>query len=99
MLKVLKVTGDSLSPFFLEGDFVVVSKIPFFLRQPRTGDVVVFEHPSYGTLIKRVERLSPDGEQVYVIGEHPLSTDSRQFGPLPLRLLQGKVIWHIRKPS
>jgi nickel-type superoxide dismutase maturation protease len=99
MLKVLKVTGDSLSPFFLEGDFVVVSKIPFFLRRPRPGDVVVFQHPDYGTLIKRLERLSPDGEQVYVVGEHPLSTDSRKFGPLPRRLLQGVVIWHIRKPS
>ena len=99
MLKILKVTGDSLSPFFLEGDFVVVSKIPFFLRKPRSGDIVVFEHPTYGTLIKRVERLSPDGEEVYVIGEHPLSTDSRQFGPLPCRILLGKVIWHIRKPG
>ena len=99
MLKVLKVTGDSLSPFFLEGDFVVVSKIPFFLRQPRSGDVVVFRHPAYGTMIKRVERLSPGGEEVYVVGEHPLSTDSRQFGPLPRSALRGLVIWHIRKPA
>ena len=99
MCKVLRVTGDSLSPFFLEGDFVVVSKIPFFLRKPRSGDVVVFRHPVYGTMIKRIEHLSPDGEEVYVVGEHPLSTDSRQFGALPRRLLQGLVIWHIRKPA
>ncbi len=97
MIQILKVTGVSLSPFFLEGDFVVVSKIPFVLRKIKTGDIVVFRHPVYGTMIKKVERISPDGEEVFVVGTHPESTDSRQFGPLQRRQLIGKVIWHIGK--
>jgi nickel-type superoxide dismutase maturation protease len=95
MIQMLKVTGESLSPFFLEGDFVVVSKIPFVLRKIKAGDIVVFRHPGYGTMIKKVERISPDGEEIYVVGTHPESTDSRQFGPLQRRQLIGKVIWHI----
>ncbi len=97
MIQMLKVTGESLSPFFLEGDFVVVSKIPFVLRQIKAGDIVVFRHPVYGTMIKQVETISPDGEQLFVLGTHPESTDSRQFGPLQRRQLIGKVIWHIHK--
>jgi nickel-type superoxide dismutase maturation protease len=97
MIQILKVTGESLSPFFVEGDFVVVSKIPFVLRKIKAGDIVVFRHPVYGTMIKKVERISPDGEEIFVFGTHPESTDSRQFGPLRRSQLTGKVIWHIGK--
>jgi nickel-type superoxide dismutase maturation protease len=97
MIQILKVTGESLSPFFLEGDFVVVSKIPFVLRRIRAGDIVVFKHPAYGTMIKKVDHLSTDGNEVFVLGTHQESTDSRQFGPLSRRQLIGKVIWHIKK--
>ncbi len=98
MIHVMKVTEQSLSPFFLEGDFVVVSKIPFFFRPPAPGDVVVFNHPTYGKMIKEVEQVSPDGDELFVVGTHPLSTDSRQFGPIRKEMLLGKVVWHIRKP-
>ncbi len=68
MIQILKVTGESLSPFFLEGDFVVVSKIPFVLRRIKAGDIVVFRHPVYGTMIKKVEKISPDGEEIFRVG-------------------------------
>jgi nickel-type superoxide dismutase maturation protease len=97
MIQILKVTGESLSPLFLEGDFVVVSKIPFVLRKIKAGDIVVFQHPVYGTMIKKVEHISPDGAEIFVVGTHPESTDSRQFGPLRRRQLIGKVVWHIGK--
>jgi nickel-type superoxide dismutase maturation protease len=97
MIQILKVTGESLSPVFLEGDFVVVSKIPFVLRKIKAGDIVVFQHPVYGTMIKKVDYISPNGEEIFVLGTHPESTDSRQFGPLQRRQLIGKVIWHIGK--
>jgi len=97
LIRILKVTENSLSPFFLEGDFVVVSKIPFFLRPLKSGDIVVFNQPSYGIMIKQVEHVSPDGEQLFVVGTHPFSTDSRQFGPIRKESVLGKVVWHIRK--
>lgn len=99
MLQVIRVTGKSLSPEYQEGDFVLVVKIPFFLRSIRPGDMVVFRQIAYGMMIKRVERIDPEGDLVYVLGLHPDSTDSRQFGPIPRRDILGKVLWHIRKPG
>ena len=69
------------------------------LRSLRVGDILVFRHPVYGTLIKRLESLSPDGEELFVVGEHAESADSRQFGPVRRRAVIGKVIWHFRKPA
>ena len=95
MFQILKVTGESLSPFFVQGDYVLVVKIPFVLRRLKPGDVVVFRHPAYGVMIKRLEHLSEDGEVLFVLGSHPDSNDSRSFGPVPRHWLIGKVIWRI----
>ncbi len=97
MLRWIKVTGHSLEPDYQEGDFVLLLRVPFFSRPLREGDTVVLRHPHYGTLIKQVEWLSPDGETVFVVGSHPESTDSRQFGPIHKGDVLGRVVWHIRR--
>lgn len=97
MLQVLRVTENSLYPLYQDGDFVLISKIPILLRGIRPGDVVVFEHPSRGKLIKRVERLENEGRAVYVLGLSPDSVDSRFFGAVPRERVLGTVIWHIPK--
>ena len=55
MIKLIKVTGQSLSPEYREGDYVMIVTVPFFVFKP--GNTVVFEHPAYGTLIKKILRL------------------------------------------
>lgn len=99
MLRLIKVTGQSLSPDYLEGDFVLIAKIPFFFHFIRHGDVVVFMHPQYGVMIKQVERIDHQARQVFVVGTHPTSVDSHKFGPVRADRLMGKVIWHISKPA
>jgi signal peptidase I len=96
MLRFLKVRGDSLAPEFREGDFVLISKIPFYLVPPSPGDVIAFNQPGYGLLIKRIQNITPDGE-LNVIGDHAESIDSRIFGTVRRMDILGKVIWHIRK--
>jgi signal peptidase I len=96
MFRLLKVTGDSLAPEYREGDFVLVSKIPFYLVPPSPGDVIAFRQPGYGLLIKRIQNISPDGG-LNVIGNHLESIDSRVFGTVRRKDILGKVIWHIRK--
>jgi len=98
MLKLLKVTGNSLMPYYQEGDFVLTTKIPFLFKSLQRGDIIAFRHPAYGTLIKRVERIDPNTGDVFVLGTHPESIDSRHFGMIPRQDLLGKVIAHIRKP-
>ena len=99
MLRFLKVTGDSLYPLIREGDFVLVSKIPFLFGAVRQGDIVAFSHPELGTLIKRVDWVSADRQQFFVVGTNEWSVDSRQFGPVERKTMLGKIIWHIRKPE
>jgi signal peptidase I len=96
MLRLLKITGDSLTPEFQPGDFVLVSKIPFLFISPSPGDTVAFHQPGYGLLIKVIQQITPD-KNLNVIGTHTESIDSRVFGPVKPENILGKVIWHIRK--
>jgi len=98
MLRLLKVTGESLSPLYRGGDYVVITTLPFFLRRLRQGDIIVFQHGLYGTLIKIVDRISPEEDVIYVSGTSEDSLDSRRLGPISRAALKGKVIWHIAKP-
>ena len=99
MFKFLKVTGSSLSPLYREGDFVLVTKIPFFLNSIHVGDIVVFDHSDYGTMIKRVADITPDGGGFFVSGSHKDSVNSHQIGIINRAAIIGKVIWHISRPS
>jgi signal peptidase I len=98
MIRLVKVSGDSLLPVYREGDFVLISKIPFFFRSIHQGDVVVFQHEVYGTMIKLVQQVDLEKDQIFVVGTREHSVDSRQFGPVRRKDLLGKVIWHIPRP-
>jgi len=99
MLRLMRVTGSSLSPEYQEGDFVVIATIPFFLNRIQVGDVVVFRHPEVGVMIKRVSGVIEDKKQYLVSGTQPYSVDSARFGPISPEALIGKVIWHISRPA
>ena len=94
MIRLLKVSGNSLYPEYKDGDFVLVSKIPILFRRLHPGDAVAFRQPKYGTMIKKIAYLSPDGGEIIVLGSHPWSTDSRSFGPIRRGAILGKVIAH-----
>jgi signal peptidase I len=99
MLRLLKVSGDSLSPIYQNGDFVLVAKIPIFFNLLHRGDVVAFHHDIYGTMIKQIEDISIDGATIVVTGFHQNSVDSSQFGAISRDVIIGKVIWHIKRPN
>ena len=99
MIKFLKVTGYSLSPFFLPDDYVLILKINFLIRPLQSGDIIAFTHSDLGLLIKEVVNYDKLKEQIIVRGAHPSSIDSRQFGPISLHDVIGKVIWHVKNPE
>ena len=94
MFQVLRIRGESMSPEYQNGDFVLLMK--FFRGKIRVGDVIVFQNKLYGTLIKCVEKITAKG--IYVVGTGENSLDSRRLGPVNPNAVQGKVIWHIRRP-
>jgi signal peptidase I len=96
-LSLLKVRGQSLTPDFNDGEFVLAAGVPFPSGKIREGDVIVFHQPGYGRLIKRVSSVLEGGRAYEVRGTLIESTDSRNFGPVPQATVLGKVIWHIRK--
>lgn len=100
MLRILRVTEHSLSPEYEAGDFVLIVKTPcpFKFSHLKVGDVVIFRHPYYGIMIKKIKDIYPAIEEIYVTGTHPESLDSRQFGNISFRDLLGKVVWHISGP-
>ncbi len=98
MLKIIKVTGNSLSPLFLPGDYVIVRTSRSILRSVKTGATVVFDHPDFGRLIKNVHTNHPTSKNMKVIGAHENSISSHKLGPIPYSDLLGKVILHIKKP-
>ena len=97
MLRIHKVTGDSMSPDFQDGDFVVLTTVPFFLKRLKIGDTIVFEHKFYGTLIKRIASFDPETAEAYVEGTRPDSLDSRRLGAIRRDAIRGKVIAHFSK--
>jgi phage repressor protein C with HTH and peptisase S24 domain len=98
MLKILKVTGNSLSPFFLPGDYVLISTFRPGYKYLQSDTVVVFHHSEFGRLIKRVHTNYPETKNLKVVGSHENSISSHKLGLIPYSDLIGKVIFQIKKP-
>ncbi len=87
------VSGDSMSPTYVEGDWLLVQWKP--ACQP--GDVLVIEREERPGvyLIKRFLR-EVDG-LLWVEGDNQASTDSRQWGAIPQSEVVGKVLFRLRR--
>jgi signal peptidase I len=94
----VEVTGTSMEPALVPGDYLMATKS----GQIRRGAVVVLDRP--GTpgfeLVKRVAGIPGDsidgrllgGDEYWVVGETGArSTDSRTFGPVARKEIQGVV--------
>lgn len=91
------VAGTSMVPTLLPGDRLLVWRGPAY----RAGDLVVVARASRTdrraeeraeSVVKRVAALGAEG--VVVVGDNPAaSTDSRDYGALPLADLRGRVVY------
>ena len=79
-------------PSYLEGDYVI-SMVPKLVNF-REGDVIIFKHPAYGYLIKKIREKNANG--YYVQGTYPMSTDSESIGLVTPDMVEGKVIMKIQ---
>lgn len=86
-----------MSPELPDGAWVVLLPAPG--RVPRIGEVVVAQHPHRPgfEMMKRVSAVSQRRGLVWLAGDNrDRSTDSEDFGPVPARLVVGRVILRLR---
>jgi signal peptidase I len=95
MLKLSIIKGHSMSPSYLEGDYIV-SITPRFVNL-KIGDVITFKHDIYGYLIKEIYQKNKTG--YYVKGMHPMSTKSQSIGLVTPSMIKGKVILKIKQKN
>jgi hypothetical protein len=88
------VADSSMTPTLAPGDRLLVDAGAYRRAEPRVGDVVVLEDPvdAHRWLVKRVTAVDPARATVEVRGDAgAIARDSRAFGPVPFRLLRGRV--------
>ena len=90
MLQLFKISGDSLYPFYKNGERVVCRKV-FRGTHINTDDTVVFEKDNYGMMIKKVTSIEKNA--YFVEGTDPYSIDSRNFGSLEKEAIKYKVLF------
>lgn len=104
-------TGVSMLPtMYMSGEWIIISKLHKHGHNVRVGDVVCARHPVFANewVTKRVIGMPGDfvltGKEMkkvpkghcWIEGDNlEWSRDSREFGPIPLGLVIGKVVWRI----
>jgi phage repressor protein C with HTH and peptisase S24 domain len=88
MLQFFKISGNSLYPFYKNGERVICRKI-FSKTTIYVDDTVIFEKENYGLMIKKVKYVKDN--RYFVEGTTPYSIDSRNFGELSKEELKYKV--------
>lgn len=93
------VGGSSMEPVLLAGDRVLVDLWTYRQRAPRPGEIALLDGPGGTPMVKRVAGRAAGGG-LRVVGDNPrASLDSRQFGPVPLERVRGRVFFRIWPPS
>ena len=97
--QLVEVTGPSMAPTLLHGDWLLIQKISSGAGLVREGDVVVLRHPLQQDLLivkRAVERR--DGGW-WVLGDNTfVENDSREFGTVPDDLVLARARGRFRPP-
>lgn len=97
------VEGASMAPTLLDGDRLVVLARPWGPpARPAVGELVAVPDPRRPArvLVKRVASVDWTDRTLVVLGDAPdASTDSRHFGPVPLRSVIGRVVHRYGPPG
>lgn len=99
------VRGESMSPNFESGDYLIVDEISYRFSEPQRGDVVVFDYPKDTTqrFIKRVIGLPGEtvtvsygvvkvtkGEETVTLSEAYLPANLKTYGDTTITLNSGE---------
>jgi len=92
-----------MAPTLLHGDRLLVVSRPWGVStRIVVGDIVAVPDPRLPSrvLVKRVASIDRVERTIEVLGDSPdVSTDSRDFGPLPLASVIGRVVHRYGPPA
>lgn len=93
MLRIFRVTGDSMRPLLHEGDFVLALTV---LRRVKLNRLLVVRHPTFGIIIKRVISIAADGS-FFLASDNAAGVSTRQMGVMKPEQVLGRVLWCVRQ--
>jgi nickel-type superoxide dismutase maturation protease len=97
--QLVEVTGPSMAPTLLNGDWLLIQKTSSGAELVREGDVVVLKHPLQQDLliVKRAVERREGGW--WVLGDNTfVENDSREFGTVPDELVLARGLGRFRPP-
>lgn len=93
ILKLVKVKGDSMSPLFLHGDYLLLTDFPTPTFWIRKGKFIVFHSEQYGLLVKRIAKIDKHKKVFWAEGMNPYSITTEQMGENDFSSVEGRVLW------
>ena len=91
MFRLVKVTGDSMSPALNDGDYVLTKKP----QRLTPGLIYVINHSDLSRIIKRLGSTKHD--RCFFLGDNPASTPSAVIGAVEQSRVIGRVLLVIGK--
>lgn len=97
MFRIIKVEGESMSPDYNSGDYVLVSRFPLLLNCIRINTVAVFNSSKYGVMIKKVSEIDNAAKQYFFKGTNHMSITTEMIGAIDRKDIIGVVLLHFKK--
>lgn len=81
-----------MEPNLYQGDFIIVSSIPYWFRNPQSGDVILFkDKDSKKQIVKRIVKIN--NKKYSIKGDN--IKDSKEFEPILKKEIVGKVVYKL----
>jgi nickel-type superoxide dismutase maturation protease len=98
--QLVEVTGPSMAPTLLNGDWLLIQKIRSGAELVREGDVVVLRHPLQQDLLIVKRAVERRARGWWVMGDNAfVANDSREFGAVPDELVLARARARFRPPG
>lgn len=84
-----------MAPGFTPGDYLLLRRC----CRVKAGDLVVYQHPQYGAIFKRVSPQPEPGQTFSLCSDNPAGLGQQAIGLCQTTHLRGKLLWRFKRPA